>query len=316
MFLVAGGALIPTLAMVPVSAWSASVLRRRLPRRPTMLLFSACLSTAIILTATLLREIVPLVVSLVRDPGGTGLPTPFASWSDDGWRRLSYDTVGSTQIALNALLFVPAGIAWTAVTARPRRVIAALAGGSALIELLQALTGLGAADIADFAANTAGGAVGAVGGTLLIWAAPSIAGRSRPTRREMTRALGVVVGVCAVVAAFVVVGADRRQSSLEAGLADRFAGTTAQDYRAWEARDVLEQRVIDGAASVASDGEVVGPGWVAVRYPASFFGLRRCVFVLWGRAAVDVRGGSGSECTQLLAGRVDESLDAWLGTAS
>ena len=50
----------------------------------------------------------------------------------------------------------------------------------------------------------------------------------------------------------------------------------------------------------APDGTQYSPDAVKVRYPAPFFGLHRCVFVIWTPTAVEFQLGSGDACTDFL----------------
>ena len=47
-------------------------------------------------------------------------------------------------------------------------------------------------------------------------------------------------------------------------------------------------------------GPSTPPDEVKVRYPAPFFGLHRCVFVIWTPTAVEFELGSGDACTDFL----------------
>lgn len=75
----------------------------------------------------------------------------------------------------------------------------------------------------------------------------------------------------------------------------RFAGTTRGDFQVWTVADTLTKDVFD-ALSVYADGTRYTASAVAVRYPASFFGIRGCVYVQWSDAAVVVRRESGRAC--------------------
>lgn len=300
-FLLVGGLLVPLIGLVVVSAWLASVLRRRrFAGQPWLLLFLACASLAVIMAATLLRDTVYLVGFLVEN-GLEGWPGPSLHWSDNGWDRLSYEPF-SSQILLNAALFVPAGFAWTLLTARAWGVTAGLVGCSLGIEVFQGLASLGVPDVADLVANSVGGALGATVGTLLLWVAPRLLNRSRPTRRAMLRG-GATAGAVLVMITFLVhIGATKRQVSLERELSERFTGTTLRDFRQWEANGQLYDNVFE-AVSVSIDGQIQDAHSVSARYPASFFGVRRCVFVRWTTDHVDIHPEAGRQCTDFLGGR-------------
>jgi hypothetical protein len=177
-------------------------------------------------------------------------------------------------------------------------VLTGLVATALLVECAQAVLRVGAADVADLLANSVGAAIGvAVGaGVLLARPHPRIA---RPTRRR----LACTAAVCAACAVLLVVGvhlgADRRQADVQQQAATRFAGTTLGDYRAWERADALFERVFD-ALSAFSDGASDGGDVVQVRYPASFFGVDRCVFVAWVAEAVTVRPAAGTECSEFV----------------
>lgn len=94
-------------------------------------------------------------------------------------------------------------------------------------------------------------------------------------------------------------GAAHRQDTLAAEARTRFSGTTVRDFRAGVAADTLTEDVFD-APSVYADGARYAPSSVEVRYPASFFGVRRCVYVEWSTAAVTVRPESGRACAGLI----------------
>lgn len=267
-----------------VTMWASRTGRTTRP----LLLFGTLASLALILVVTLLREGLPAGWS----------PAGITVWSEDGWRRLSGSPLTSSQVMLNAALFAPAGFAWTSLSKRPYRVIAALAALSLLIECLQGLTLTGAPDVADLVANTTGAALGAGLATVLCWLRPGASGYGRPTRAAAVRMTAVGGALTTALAVAVVVGADARQRDLETELLASFAGTDLGDYSRWEARDQLDSRVF-AAVSVFSDGARYGQQSVQVRYPATFFGLPRCVFVQWTPDGVEVRPSSGQPCTGL-----------------
>jgi len=59
------------------------------------------------------------------------------------------------------------------------------------------------------------------------------------------------------------------------------------------------QEVFD-AVSAFADVTQYSPDKVKVRYPAPFFCLHRCVFVIWTPKAVEFKQGSGDACTRFL----------------
>lgn len=240
-----------------------------------------------------------VAVTLLRDgwPRGFWLGS-LTVWSADGWQRLSSDPLASSQILLNVALFVPAGVFWTFLAGRPWRVLAALWGGALLIECIQAVFRVGAADVADLSANGAGAALGVLAGALilLIWPHPRF---PRPSRGRVAATAGLLAAICASILVGIHLGATHRQQSLVAQAEATFAGTTLKDYREWEAADSLTEEVFD-ALPVFADGARYFDSSVEVRYPATFFGVHRCVFVAWSDAEVVVRPESGTACTEFI----------------
>jgi hypothetical protein len=273
-------------ALLLVGCAGATRWARRTGRtdRPAALVFAGLAAVAAVLGLTLFRDGIPHAVV----PGGI-------AWSADGWSRLSTDPLGSTQIALNAALFAPAGFLWTLLTGRPWRVLAALAGLSLGLETLQGLIGVGAPDVADLAANTVGAALGAGAASVWEWIRPGPAVGGRRAGKQVARAAALTTALVVAAVVAVNVGAAHRQRSVEQELAARFAGTDLGQFAEWEQQDRLHEEVF-AAISVFSDAAVYRGDSVAVRYPASFFGLRRCAFVEWHPATVEIRPGSGRAC--------------------
>lgn len=253
--------------------------------RPYALLFAAFASLALIIAVTLVRD----------RPAFT--PEHLFSWSTSGWQRISYDPWNNVENLLNVVLFIPAGVAWTLLTGKPWRVLVALLGGAFLVECLQAVTAAGANDVADLVTNGLGGAVGVLAGTVVRWLVQGR--RSRPSGRQAALAAGCAVAVAAAAVAGLLVGAEHRQAALEQEVNALFAGTSLELYRDWEAEDLVTHEVF-GAASVFADGTRHLDDAVRVRYPASFFGLRRCVFVEWTPGDVEIYRGAGAECTEFI----------------
>jgi hypothetical protein len=250
-------------------------------------LFASLASVSLVVAVTLLRSGPPQQIS----------PGRVADWSTTGLEQLRSNPFGSSQFILNVVLFVPAGIAWTWMTRRPAVVAAALAGVSVLIESVQAITGLGAPDVADLLANSVGALVGVCAAALIARVRLRAEGTLSPRKQAMA-AVAVVV-LPAVGLALVLVGADRHQHSLRRELQTAFAGTTKADIDRWNADGTMLQEVFD-AVSVFADGTQYSPDDVTVRFPAPFFGLHRCVFVIWTRTAVEFELGSGDACTDFL----------------
>ncbi|MDK1474681.1 VanZ family protein [Streptomyces sp. 549] len=283
------GVALPLLVLTLTSAGVAWVVRRRgAGDRHGGLTFAALASVGLILS-----------VALFRGGGLAFAPQALLHWSTSGWQRISYDPFSSTEVLLNVALFVPAGLFWTLLTGRALRVLAAMAGLSFLVECLQGVTGLGANDVADLFANSAGGALGVLAGSLLLRLRRPTDAAPRFSRRQTVLAAGSAAGLVVAVVAGTYFGAQLRQASLEQELHDRFAGTSLETYSAWEADDVLYDEVFD-AVSVLADGTRYLDDDVRVRYPASFFGLPRCVFVDWTPGDVAVHRGSGKECSTFM----------------
>ena len=250
-------------------------------------LFASFASVSLIVAVTLLRSGWPPHISLGR----------VTDWSTTGLQGLRSDPFGSSQFILNVVLFVPAGVMWTGMTRRPAVVAAALVALSVLIESVQAVTGLGAPDVADLVANSIGALVGAFAAALLARLRPRAEGTLSPRKQAM--AAVAVLALATVGLALVLVGAGRHQQSLRRELQTAFAGTTKADVDRWNADGTMLQEVF-AAVSAFADGTQYSPDEVKVRYPAPFFGLHRCVFVIWTPTAVEFKLGSGDACTDFL----------------
>ncbi|MBB1246683.1 VanZ family protein [Streptomyces durbertensis] len=288
-FLSMDGVVLPLLVLTLMSAGATWLIRRRgASDRHGGLVFAGLVSVSLILSVT-----------LFRDGRLTFTPEQLLHWSVSGWQRVSYDPFSSIEVLLNVALFVPAGLCWTLLARRPLRVMAALVGLSFLIECLQAVTGLGANDVSDLIANSVGGALGVLAGSLILWLRGRAGGSLRLSRSGTALAAGSVAALVAAAVAGVLLGAEHRQASLERELNGRFAGTSLETYAAWEADDRLYEEVF-AAASAFADGTRHRGDDVRVRYPASFFGLPRCVFVDWAPGDVAVHRGSGEECSAFM----------------
>lgn len=292
---------LPFIVLAAVSAW---LLRRRRQGRSTSapwpVAFGVWASLALIASATVLRDLPMLVAGLLQGSGVdvTGQVGTRFTWSADGWRRLTYETM-STQNVLNAVLFMPAGTFLTLFTRRPWRVSLALGALSLAIEGIQGLLLLGAPDVADLAMNTAGGAAGAILGALVLWSVPHLGRAPRPPRRHMLLMSGVVATLCLALLVIAVVGAGRRQAVLVDEADAKFQGTTMQNLSSWTDSDQLEERAFR-LGGTRADGAHYGADSVIIRYPASFLGVRRCVFVEWTADGAQVRRGRGASCSRFL----------------
>ena len=265
--------------------WTARHVRRF--DAPPAAWFAGFASVALVGAVTLFRYGFPSGFS----PRGLG------GWSSDGLDNLSRDPLGSSQFILNIVLFVPAGLIWTWVIKRPVAVLLALCAGSLLIELVQGVTGAGAPDVADLAANSAGAAIGVGVGVAI---ATMFSGRQIRMSQRSQRLVGAVALIVVVVTiAGWFVGASRRQHDVEEGLRARFAGTTRADI---EAMLETDPGAVFGALTDYSDGTRYSDSTLEIRYPATFFSLHRCVYVVWSDTAVDFRRASGDDCTDFIDG--------------
>jgi len=260
--------LVALVLLILVSSLGARLARRHVKRvdRPAVLWFAGFASLALVASVTLFREGLPARFSL---------PVLF-DWSTDGVRVLSRDPLGSSQFVLNIVLFVPAGATWTWIARRPLRVLLALAATSLVVESVQGVTGVGANDVADVVANAIGAAIGVGLASIVLAVVDHKA--IRMTRRAQWSVVMAVTGVVVLVVTSWLIGASRRQNSVENALRDRFEGTT---------RHIVEAMISENPESVwragidRSDGTRRSHGALEVRYPATFFSLDRCVYVVW-----------------------------------
>ena len=121
--------------------------------------------------------------------------------------------------------------------------------------------------------------------------------RSSP-RALLTRAALLAAATTALFASLTV-GADRRQARLETELAHLYGASSYEQFARWEKADRLSEEVFD-KTSVFSDGTRYGDASVTIRYPASFFGVRRCVFAMWTTGSFAVKRGHGRACTEFI----------------
>jgi hypothetical protein len=280
-------ALVVLLLISAGAAWWLA-RRRRPVERPMLGWFAAFATLAIIVSVTVFRDGFPTVFRLDR----------LSQWSGDGLRLLSRDPLGSSQFILNVALFVPAGAAWTVMFRRPLAVLVALSGGSLAIEVIQSITATGAPDIADFVANAIGAGIG-VGAAAIFNTATSQQPR-RSTARSRIAAIGTLVVIVVVAVAALFLGASRRQQAVEDRLRAAFEGTSRSEMEALF--EEADPAVVFGAAGDWADGTRRSDDVLEVRYPATFFGLHRCVVVAWDWTDVDFRKASGRDCTVFMTG--------------
>ncbi len=247
-------------------------------------------------------------------------PTSLLAWTTSGWDRLAgTDLLGSSQFLLNIALFVPAGVAWTWVTGRPLRALGGLVLLTMSIESLQGVTGAGGADVADVVANSIGAALG-VGAAVIVTAALTRSGLatsdsagsdpSSPRRRAFA-ACALVVAVT-LTAAGLVVGANRRQTDIHEQLESTLAESTYDEIDEVVRGDsdnpdrfepdavFVDFDQILNAISVRADGFRYTDDQIEIRWPALFFGFRRCVYVIWTPSGVVFRDMSGKACTDFI----------------
>ncbi len=290
------------LAVAAAGAWWFTRIRET-PHGPVAW-FAAFGSTAGCVSLTLLREGFRVGFQ----------PARVFAWTTTGWDQLADgDLLGSSQFLLNVALFVPAGVAWTWVTGRPLRTFGGLVVLAVLIESVQGLTGVGAADITDVAANSLGAALGVGVGaftTGVLVRAGVASGEPASLRRRSVVAAGLVV-VVAISLAALITGADRRQARIHDELETVFADTTYDEISAVVRPSEDEPEPLDGARfvdgeqifgaiSVRSNGARYTDDQIEMRWPALFFGFRRCVFVTWTPSDVEFRDVSGQACTEFI----------------
>ncbi len=267
--------------------------------------FAALVSVAGCISLTLARDGAPEAFR----PGSA-----FA-WTGSGWDRLvDGDLLGSSQFLLNVVLFVPAGLAWTWLTRRPVRTFLALAGFSMLIESVQAVAGLGGADITDVVANTIGAALGvatvAVALNGIDWSRRS----QRPpvdSAKARCRRCGNRCG-CACCAGRAARRCRPAPAHIHDELQDAFINTSYYQIAAVLQGDPDDPDRLDpdarfsdseqifSAISVRADGFRYSDDQIELRWPALFFGFRRCVYVIWTPSAVQFRDLSGAACTDFI----------------
>lgn len=263
------------------------VQRRWFPRRPVVVVWSAIVAVAVVVAFTLLRDGLPSRLSLGA----------VADWSTSMLDALATDPLASSQVVLNVLLFVPLGAAVMALLRRPLAALACAAGVSVAVELLQAITGAGANDIGDVIANVLGAAAGVGLAAILLRV-----GRRTEARPPAARVVMVAAGVGLTVVLMVVAAvltADANRDDVHDALKESFRGTTLADARAWEANGEAESKIFS-VIDERSDGQRLTASVREQRYPATRFGVRRCVFVVWTDEGVAFRDASGSECTRFI----------------
>ncbi len=279
----AADALIALSVLLVLSALAAWLVVRLRPMSSWLAWFGGFASLALIAAVTLSRDGIPSAFGV----NGIG------EWSSSGLRMLSRDPLGSSQFLLNVALFVPAGAIWAWLVERPLLVLAALGGMSLIVELLQGVTGTGAPDVADLVANSLGAALGVTLAAGVRHVLGPTARRMSPRRRRM---LGAAAGLMllAIVTAGLI-GASQRQGALEDALRSEFAGTSRPSI---EARLANDPNAVFGAVTDFADGAYTSETSLEIRYPASFFGLYKCVYVIWPDTGVEFQRATGEACTR------------------
>lgn len=281
----AGGALPALVVLLVVSVPVAVLLARRHAERSAPEWFVGVASIALILAVTLFRGEVRVGFDLGR----------LAEWSSDGYSALSRDPLGSSQFVLNVALFVPAGLAWVWLTGRAAATWVALVGGSLLVECVQALTGVGANDLGDLVANSAGAFLGV--GIGVVAAAVASARRREISARRRIEVVGGLALVALVVSIGWFVGASRRQAHVRSVVEERFGDVDWVSIN--ESIDSDFDSVLGAVDGVRADGSATSDR-VELRYPATFFSLPRCVFVVWTPQSMEIRNASSGECTRFI----------------
>jgi hypothetical protein len=128
------------------------------------------------------------------------------------------------------------------------------------------------------------------------------------SRRSAIVVVGLVV-LAITSLTVVLVGADRHQARIRDELEQALRDTTYVDVVAVLRGDserleagarFSDSEQIFSAASVRADGFNYADDRIELRWPAIYFGFRRCVYVIWQPRSVDFRNVSGSACTDFI----------------
>ena len=226
-----------------------------------------------------------------------GWPTMFSPagalhWASGGWARFTSDFGTSEEMFLNMLLFVPAGVALTLWRRHPLYVLIALSLLSGVIEVVQGMLGVGNPDVADLLCNSIGAFIGVmIGSTALMLSR----GRSGAVGWQLA---ALAASATCLVASVPTLAAHHR-SEVMTQINAQFRNDTLHEWQTWSAQGTLGDRVFR-AAGTYSDGSSNKPRTVTVRYPASFLGVRQCVYAVWSDSGVAVTGRSGPACSVFL----------------
>jgi len=277
---------VPALLVLLVLSVVAGVVVARQRTERSVLEWSFAFATvALIVAATLFRG----EVSLGFHPGG------LTSWAGSDLASLSRDPLSSSQFLLNVALFVPAGVAWTWMTGRSGRTLGALVLGSFVIECLRAITGAGGNDLVDIVANSIGALIGS-GGVLIVMniTGGQLRELSRTRRLQLIAPAGAAV---VLVFASGFVGAERRQDSVRSTVAERFGNT---DLKTLQDELASDPEAVWGAVPGVRADYFTTDDSATLRFPATFFGLQRCVYATWTVDDIEIRDASGDDCTRFL----------------
>ncbi|MGB8857791.1 MAG: VanZ family protein [Ilumatobacteraceae bacterium] len=292
---------LPVIAVLVALSWfAAAPLSLRLQHR-RQVVFVCLAVTAPILAVTLGRDSWP--------QGVGGHLGEAAGWWLHGWASVADDLASNSEAFLNVVLFVPAGVAWSALIRRYGRTFLALAAGSFLIETVQALFALGAADTTDLVANSLGAAIGvgvaAVGVAVwrrTKWSSLSASDARWSLRVQLALAAGVVV-LAALAVVTVQWRADVARDDLLAELHRTYDDTTLTDMEPTffgDAGDSFQEFLTRNSVRPDSNVYAADQSSAQVRYPLMYLGFSRCVFVTWTNDGVSFRTGEGGICTGFL----------------
>jgi hypothetical protein len=219
-------------------------------------------------------------------------PSGVLHWADGGFSRFIERFGIDSEITLNILLFVPAGILLSLKYRRPWLAVSLLGVLSLLIELAQGLFGLGNPDASDLVSNLLGALLGAQVASIALCF----------TRFRNPTILGTAVGVTFAITACIAAAnplAGLRERGVEHQLLDRFSGTTLANYRRWDETNVLNSTAFQ-VDRLSSDGSTISADQATVRFPVNTFGIRRCVLAIWTAPGFHVQRESGTPCAEFL----------------
>lgn len=223
------------------------------------------------------------------------------AWAGDGWTEVLLLPTGIEGWA-NLLLFVPAAVAWTMLTHRPTRVVAALSVLSVVAETLQAGVGIRVAEPRDVVSNVAGALLG-VGIAALAVRLRDEGGV--PTLRWMLAPRTMTIAVAVTIVA--VTGVSAATSSIREVAADEQADLVDEVEAAYRGTTSADLESLDGGAEYAAfasrPGRTAdylgraGDGVYEARFTLAGHARPRCVVVRWTDEGVRTTPEIGSPCT-------------------